>query len=188
MKLEVPCLEVCDVPEQLIENLLDSIEERDWFAKDFRKEFGNLGASDSILLRHSIMCGDISCHDNDAAIEDLKNQPLYDKFSAQVEPFLSLLREHYVFNEYAAFIARMHSNAEIDMHVDRGNFLSKCHRVHIPLQTNERVAYCIGDQEYYWRRGKAYEFDNTRPHGVKNRSSEFRIHLIVNLYNIEDQT
>jgi hypothetical protein len=187
MKLAVPFLEVCDVPDELILDMLGEITEDDWRVKDYRKDFGNLGACDSILLRHSPLCGDGACQDNDRAIADIKNQPLHDKFSSALEPFLELMRKHYVFNEYASFIARMPAKSEVGMHCDGGNFLTKCHRIHFPLQTNPRVAYCIEDQEYYWQRGKAYEFDNTRLHGVKNRSDEVRIHLVVNLYNIEAQ-
>jgi hypothetical protein len=187
MKLAVPYIEICEVPDALITGMLDVIAEEDWFVKDYRKSFSNLGASESILLRHSPLCGDGQCQTNDRAIEDLKYQPLYEKFAAVFEPFLDILRDHYAFNEYAAFITRMPGRSEIGMHGDGGNFLTKCHRIHFPLQTNPDVAYCIDNQEYYWQRGKAYEFDNTRIHGVKNRSDQIRIHLIINLYNLKLQ-
>jgi hypothetical protein len=185
MKLAVPYIEICDVPEELVSGVLGAIAEEDWHTSDYRKGFPNLGACDSVLLRHSPLCGDRNCQTNDRAIADIKNQPLYEKFASVFEPFLELLREHYIFNEYAAFVARMPAHSEVGMHFDSGNFLTKCHRIHFPLQTNPKVAYCIEDQEYYWQRGKAYEFDNTRLHGVKNRSDENRIHIVVNLYNLE---
>jgi aspartyl/asparaginyl beta-hydroxylase (cupin superfamily) len=45
----------------------------------------------------------------------------------------------------------------------------------------------IDKNMYYWERGKIYEFDNTRLHGVYNNSNEYRIHLVINLYNLSDE-
>lgn len=182
MKLPVPYIKICDVPDEMIDSLLGSIDEPDWHGLDYRKGWGNLGACESIMLRHSSLCGILS---DDRSIAHIKHMPLYDKFKGHLNPLLELLSRHYEFNEFAAFIARMPPQSEVGMHLDSGNFLTKCHRIHFPLQTNPKVAYCIEDKEYYWQRGEAYEFDNTRLHGVKNRSDEVRIHLVINLYNLE---
>jgi hypothetical protein len=184
MKLPVPYLEVCDVPDSMISSLLSLIDEQDWHADNYRKSAGNMQHTDSIPLRHTSLCATLFC--TDESISAISNAGQFPKFEAVLSPFLQLLKEHYSFSEYAAFIARLHPHGEIGMHPDSGNFLTKCHRIHFPLQTNPQVAYCIENQEYYWQRGKAYEFDNTRIHGVKNRSDDIRIHLVVNLYNLED--
>jgi hypothetical protein len=186
MKLAVPYIEICDVPEELISGMLGAIAEEDWHTSDYRNAAGNMGNTNSIPIHHTPLCASGLC--TDEPIKAIRKEVLFDKFESLLTPFLDLLRDHYKFDQYAAFLARLHPHSDIGMHPDRGNFLTKCHRIHFPLQTNPKVAYCIEDQEYYWQRGKAYEFDNTRLHGVKNRSDEVRIHLVVNLYNLESHS
>jgi hypothetical protein len=183
MKLAVPYIEICDVPEELISGMLGAIAEEDWHTSDYRNAAANMGNTNSIPIHHTPLCASGLC--TDEPIKAIRKEILFDKFEPLLTPFLDLLREHYQFDQYAAFFARLHPHSDIGMHPDSGNFLTKCHRIHFPLQTNPKVAYCIEDQEYYWQRGKAYEFDNTRLHGVKNRSDEIRIHLVVNLYSLE---
>jgi hypothetical protein len=180
MKLAVPCIEICDVPNDLIVGMLDAIAEDDWHTSDYRNAADNMSGTNSIPIHHTPLCASGLC--TDEPIKAIRKEALFDKFEPHFNPFLDLLRAHYEFGQYAAFLARLHPHKNIGMHPDKGNFLTKCHRIHFPLQTNPKVAYCIEDQEYYWQRGKAYEFDNTRLHGVKNRSDETRIHLVVNLY------
>jgi hypothetical protein len=184
MKLAVPYIEICDVPVDIILGMLDAIAEEDWHVSDYRNAAGNMSDTNSIPIHHTPLCA--TCKTGEA-IKAIRKEALFDKFEPLLNPFLDLLRDHYEFNQYAAFIARLHPHKQVGMHPDCGEFLETCHRIHFPLQTNPKVAYCIEDQEYYWKRGKAYEFDNTRIHGVKNRSDEMRIHLVVNLYNLEAQ-
>jgi hypothetical protein len=184
MKLSSPYTEVCNVPEALISGILDAITEEDWYTSDYRKAAGNMSHVNTIPIHHTPLCA--TCVTGEA-IRAIRKEVLFDKFEPLLNPFLDLLREHYEFDQYAAFLARLRPHGDIGMHPDSGEFLETCHRIHFPLQTNPKVAYCIEDQEYYWQRGKAYEFDNTRLHGVKNRSDEVRIHLVVNLYNLEVQ-
>jgi hypothetical protein len=183
MQMPVPYKEICEVPDALIGDMLSTIEEDHWGLDDYRKCIDALRSTSSIPIRHTALCGVL--RDDDSVIQDINDRPLFQKYEPVLTPMLALLRTHYVFNEYAAFIARLNPKSSIGMHSDGGNFLTKCHRIHFPLQTNPQVAYCIEDQEYYWQRGRAYEFDNTRVHGVKNRSDEARIHLVVNLYNLD---
>jgi len=182
MKLSVPYFEVCRVPASLTDCLLVAIDEGDWYVSDYRRSVARMPATNSIPIHHTPLCA--SGDPTDRAIRSIRKEPLYDKYAPLLEPILTHLQEHYEFNQYAAFLARLHPQSQIHMHRDRGQFLEKCHRVHIPLQTNPKVAYCIGVAEYFWPVGKAYEFDNTRLHGVKNRSYEARIHLVINLYNL----
>jgi hypothetical protein len=182
MKLAVPYIEVCEVPDELISGMLGAIAEEDWHVSDYRNAAGNMSGTNSIPIHHTPLCA--TCATGEA-IKAIRKEVLFEKFEPLLNPFLDLLRGHYDFNQYAAFIARLHPRSDVGMHSDKGEFLETCHRIHFPLQTNQHVAYCIEDQEYYWQRGKSYEFDNTRIHGVKNRSDEIRIHLVVNLYNLK---
>jgi hypothetical protein len=183
MKLDVDQKVVCDVPDEIIQRLLDSIEESDWHVSDYRNAAGNMSDTHSIPIMHTPLCASGYC--DMRPIDDIQPEPLYEKFYPHVEPILGLLGEHYQFAKYAAFMALLKPRGVVGLHPDKGHFLELCHRIHVPLLTNPGVAYHIDGKEYYWQRGKAYEFDNTRVHGVFNRSDDPRIHLVINLYPAE---
>lgn len=180
MKLDVPYFEVCEIPEALTLALLDAIDPEDWFVEDYRKGANTMDSVDSIPIHHTPLC--LFPFSTDESIKSIRKMKLFNKFEPTLLPILDLLREHYSFSQYAAFLAKLAPRSLIADHRDTGNFLSKCHRIHVPLQTNPNVAYAIDEVEYHWPVGKIYEFDNMRVHGVRNRSDDCRIHLVVNLY------
>lgn len=185
MKLDTDYFKITEVPDSLVTNILSIIEEKDWYENDFRKTIGPaLQTCNSIPIVHNTNCAN-KAMDN-SAIRDLKKFPAYDKFYPVLKPVLDILRNYYDFRQYAAFIARLAPKSKIEMHYENWNFLSKCHRIHLPLVTNPLVQYIIEDNSYYWKRGNLYEFDNMRKHGVINNSDEYRIHLVINLYNLTD--
>jgi len=180
MKLDVDHKVVGAVPDHLIQAILDVIDENDWRVSDYRNKAGNMGDTHSIPIMHTPLCFSGYC--DMRPVNDIRPEPLYDKYHPVVKPVLDILGQHYEYAKYAAFLAYLKPRGVIGLHPDSGHFLTLCHRIHVPLLTNPGVAYVIEDNEYYWERGKIYEFDNTRVHGVANRSDEPRIHLVVNLY------
>jgi hypothetical protein len=174
MKLDVPQKEVCSIDTSILDSILSAIVEDDWNVLDYRKGMNAGKNTNSILIRHS----------SDYTISGMENMPLYDKYFPLIEPVLDLLKQHYTYNEYAAFITRLHPHTAVKVHKDWSDFLEKCNRLHVPLQTNENVLYHVDGADYCWKKGVIYEFDNTRDHGVKNESDDQRIHLIVNLYDL----
>jgi len=185
MKLDVDHKIVGQVPLNLIENLLNAIDDEDWYAGDYRQTVGNMSDTNSIPIYHTPLCASGRC--DMEPIRNIRKEKMYDKFFPFVEPILNVLRHHYEFRQYSCFMARLRPGGVIGEHIDRGSFLELCHRVHVPLKSNEDVRYVIDDQTYYWEPGNIYEFDNTRMHGVYNFSNDYRIHLVVNLYNLTDE-
>lgn len=185
MKLDVDQKIVGEMPTQLIDNLLNAIVEEDWYAGDYRQKVGNMDDCNSIPIHHTPLCAVADC--DGKAIRSIRKEKMYNKFYPFLEPILNELSRHYQFNQYAAFMARLAPGGVIGEHIDRGSFLELCHRVHVPLKSNPKVRYVIDGQSYYWEPGKIYEFNNTKQHGVYNESDEYRIHLVVNLYNLTDE-
>ena len=70
---------------------------------------------------------------------------------------------------------------EIPLHVDKGTVSDLGHRVHLPLTTASGVTFTIGDETLHFEAGKYFEFNNKIPHGVKNDSDIFRIHMVLDL-------
>ena len=55
----------------------------------------------------------------------------------------------------------------------------KCHRIHVPIITNDEVVFSVGGEELNMREGEMWEINNATLHAVENRSEQDRIHLIV---------
>jgi len=185
MILDVAQKKVGQMPMHFIDALLDSIDEKDWYMDDYRNNVENMNFCNSIPILHTPLCAS-GRHDIEP-IRSIRKEKLYDKFFPFISPMLEILRQHYTFRQYSCFISRLHPSGVIGEHRDTGSFLELCHRVHIPLKSNPQVRYVIDDKSYYWEPGKIYEFDNTRLHGVFNESQDYRIHLVVNLYNLTDE-
>lgn len=180
MKLEVAQKKVGVIESKKIDKFISLIDEQDWFLSDYRQQINTMTATNSIPLMHTPLCASGLC--SMKPIEDIKPQPLYEKYKESLDDILLDLSKYYKYKTYSAFITRLKPYGVVGKHIDVGNFLTLCHRIHIPLLTNPKVAYVIDEQEYYWESGNIYEFDNTRLHGVINRSDEYRVHLIINLY------
>lgn len=185
MKLDVPYFEICDVPIEIVNNIFNIIEEKDWHANDYRSAGGpvfNMEQSNSIPIHHTPLC---LVYDTDGtAIRSIAKQPAYEKFYPVIKPVLDILSQHYIYNQYACFLSRLPPGGIIGLHTDDGSFLTECHRIHLPIQTNEKALYLLDTYTYNWKQGTLYEFDNTRIHGVINKGNADRIHLVINLYNI----
>lgn len=184
MRLPVDQKVVGEIPKEYITNFLSVIEESDWFVDDYRNNLKKMVSTNSIPLMHSYLCG---TDESMKTIRTIEKRKLYSKYEHVLLPIIEHLKKFYEFKFYAAFVARLNPRSTIGMHGDRGKFLELCHRVHVPLKSNNQVEYIIEDKKYYWQPGFVYEFDNIRPHMVVNKSSEERIHLVINLYNLSEE-
>lgn len=183
MKLDVPFFEICDVPENIVDTIAESITEEDWYSNDYRNAVGNMDDTNSIPIHHTPLCASGLC--TDEPIQKIRKEPAYEKFYPLIKPVLDILSEKYTYNQYSCFLARLKPGGKVGMHVDQGNFLTKCHRIHLPLVTDENVLYVIDGVATHWKKGTLYEFDNTRIHGVLNNSEKtYRVHMVINLYNL----
>jgi hypothetical protein len=181
MKLDVDQRSISFIEESLLDNILNNIEEDDWYIDDYRCEDPAMTAVNSIPIFHSASC--TTCSD---ALLTVEKRKLFNKFYPLIEPILNELKVYYDYNFHASFLARLNPRRRIELHVDSGDFLMRGHRVHVPIKTNEDVKYVICNNEYYWEKGKIYEFDNSLVHGVINNSDEDRIHLVLNLYKLPE--
>jgi len=181
MKLETAQKIVCKIDEGSINNILENIVDADYpQVGDYRnKIFGDVK---SIPIFHSTTCGNIN-----NKISTIEKKSGFEKFYPLIVPILDELKKYYDYNYHASVIANLKPGGKVYPHCDRGDFLERCHRIHVPLKTNKDVVYWIEGNNYYWEMGNIYEFDNTRIHGVYNGSNQERLHLILNLYNFPDE-
>ncbi len=116
-------------------------------------------------------------------VESLRFFPAYDIYKDYINEYLDLLRTYYKFDNYIAILTKLEAGGKIKVHNDTGEWLTKCHRIHLPIQTNPDVSFLCGKTRMNMKRGVFYEINNTDIHGVWNNSAEDRIHLIIDLNN-----
>jgi len=79
-----------------------------------------------------------------------------------------------------ALLVKLKNNSAIPPHIDAGMSLSSCNRVHIPIVTNNKVIFTVGEESKYLKVGEIWEINNSRKrHAVSNSSNKDRVHLIV---------
>ncbi|WP_438863343.1 aspartyl/asparaginyl beta-hydroxylase domain-containing protein [Neptunicella sp.] len=75
-------------------------------------------------------------------------------------------------------LVRLAAGTEIKSHTDHGYSLSRAHRIHWPVITNEAVSFCIDDENKTLPAGELWEVNNRCAHSVKNASQFARYHVI----------
>ena len=80
---------------------------------------------------------------------------------------------------------RNQRGGEISVHTDsEASFY--IHKIHVPLITNDKTMFRVGQKEEHLPVGEIVEVNNKRSHGVRNDGGEDRIHLIFECFNADD--
>ena len=83
-------------------------------------------------------------------------------------------------NVIRAILVNLPAGAKIEPHVDGGDVFNRCHRVHLPIFTNEKCIFTVNEENLNLKEGELWEINNSSKfHGVVNYGQEDRIHLIV---------
>ena len=77
-----------------------------------------------------------------------------------------------------AMIANLLPGSRITPHIDTHPSFAVGHRIHVPLLTSELVDFSIAGEVFHLQEGHAYEINNLEMHGVHNRGTQDRLHLI----------
>jgi len=118
--------------------------------------------------------------------EDFKHQkpdylePYFD-MENELKPLVEYVAGYYQNNGFIVrlLLAKLLAGGQIPHHTDAGYSLLHCHRVHIPIITNDKVVFFVGGEEKNMRVGEFWEINNGVDHAVENRSDEDRIHIII---------
>jgi hypothetical protein len=123
--------------------------------------------------------------------------PTYHSTFRQLEPqlrplmdhirgfFLQTLRQRRVAEQHGpgyfvrALLTRLPAGAEIRPHIDDGESLKRCHRIHVPIITNPDNLFVVGNLRFHMPEGEMWEINNRRTHAVRNAGTEGRVHLIM---------
>lgn len=165
-------LDVCDV--SAIKEKVAALSEADWEAANWRQErFDAHRDTQTIEL----------IFDQDFRHENPTKRDSYfsldcDRVLASIEESIS---DYFTGDGYAArvLLVRLKPRGKIPAHVDTGFSLMNSRRVHIPLTSNDRVIFSVGDETRVMKEGELWEINNARIHSVENSSEKGRVHLIV---------
>jgi Flp pilus assembly protein TadD len=118
--------------------------------------------------------------------EDFKHEKpefldLYFELQNELKPLVDHVASYYQNNGFIVrfLLAKLLAGGKIPHHTDAGFSLLNCHRVHIPVITNDEVVFVVGGEEKNMQVGEFWEINNGIDHAVENRSGEDRIHIII---------
>jgi len=120
-------------------------------------------------------------HFEDFQYEKPTYRELHSELEAVMRPVIDYIADYYRDNGFVVrmILAKLLKDGSIPKHTDSGYSLLNCHRVHIPIISNDDVVFSVGGEEINMRVGEFWEINNGVTHGVENRGTEDRIHLIV---------
>lgn len=142
-------------------------------------KFGALGETRHIILRFV---------SNFLDWRDSYERPLWAEYRPLVEPVLAAATADYGYarGDYPrVMLARMAPGGVIHPHRDENPAAKWPHKIHVPLTTNDDVAFYVDGESYHFPEGEAVEVNNMGVHAVANRGRTDRIHLIFEYYDVD---
>jgi hypothetical protein len=114
------------------------------------------------------------------------DRPLWAEWKALIEPVLAEATRDYGY-QHGVFprvmLARMAPGGIIKPHRDANPAAKWPHKIHVPLQTNDKVTFFVDGVGYHFTEGEAVEVSNMAVHAVENAGATDRIHLIFEYYD-----
>lgn len=169
--------EICDINLELSNNLLSQIDKEHWKLNISRqKKYEVHKFTETISLRH---------------VKDLNfnnfrfvNYEMVDYYKPIIDQYLEIISQHFTIKDYTALIVNLKPKGIINAHTDGGSrYFQLGHRLHIPIKTNNKVFFTVGNTRMNMKVGKIYEINNLAEHSVENLSTENRIHLIIDIFS-----
>jgi len=150
---------------------LNSVSEEDWLEDTERAEKFHVHKNTHMLK----ILWDI----NLSGTKHKRNYGIFN-FDKILGELRIIYEECYGVGDFARVLfTRLKPQSDIPPHTDGGYSLEQAHRTHIPILTNEKNFFKVGDEVKYLKPGEIWEFDNAQLHSVKNMSDEPRVHLII---------
>ena len=159
-----------------------ALPEEVWAAENAAKpnRFGALDATQHIIFRFV---------SNFVDWRQSYEKPIWSEWKSLLEPVLAEATAPYGYQRGAfprVMLARMAPGGVIHPHKDQNPAAKWPHKIHVPLLTNDDVTFTVEGNGYHLPERQAVEVNNMGVHGVANRGTTDRIHLIFEYYD-EDQ-
>lgn len=124
----------------------------------------------------------IMCLFSDTQLHNVYELPFYQTYKRFLEPIFARMNVH-PDQVVRCLFARMPGETLIPPHHDNGPWVSKTHRIHVPIVTFADVEFKSGGlsnsmTRYAFNEGTIVELNNAAKHSVWNPSKRHRVHLI----------
>jgi len=116
------------------------------------------------------------------------DRPRWEEWKALLQPVMDQAVADYGYARGVfprVMLARMGPGGVIQPHIDANPAAKWPHKIHVPLTTNEKVGFVIGNTVHHFPVGEAVEVNNLGPHAVYNEGDSERIHLIFEYYDAD---
>jgi hypothetical protein len=162
-----------------IKELVSRLPDQLWEIEDARKEnqFLCFHHTRHIIFRFS---------ENFTELRRSYSKPIWTVWQNRLVPILEQVVAPYNFrlNTYPrVMLARLAAGYAIDRHRDGEGAFLFTHKIHIPIQTNDRASFFIKDKSFHLQEGFAYEVNNLDVHAAENLGETDRIHLIFEVFD-----
>ena len=160
-----------DIDVRPIIKKLAQIPEDAWGQSDREHQFEIHQQTQALLL----------IYDDDFRHYDPTYLDIYSQFEDELKPLLDFIAENYQHDGYVVrlIFAKLQARGKIPRHADREYSLLKCHRIHVPIISNDDVFFTVGGEKRVMHPGEMWEINNATFHAVDNQNDEDRIHMII---------
>lgn len=156
-----------------------SFTESDWVKQTFRQDtYKEHNNTQSILL----------IHDNFENYKKLVDHDIAAMFTKEIDELTDILTSVFDKGQLRdVTFVRLSPNSSVLPHIDNiSENLKGWQRCHLPIITDEKVIFNVGDTTMHLEEGSIYQIDNTNKiHSVLNDSDTPRVHLLLE-YFIEE--
>ena len=112
--------------------------------------------------------------------------PIWDEWKDRLLPVLEEAVKDYGYEngEFSRImLAKLDAGGEVKAHKDGNVAATFPHKIHIPIQTNDKVFFFANPKIHFFPEGEAFEVNNLGVHYAENGGEEDRIHLIFEYFN-----
>jgi aspartyl/asparaginyl beta-hydroxylase (cupin superfamily) len=103
------------------------------------------------------------------------------EFLKMISPIIKELETMYDGKVGKALFINLPAGKEVLSHKDSGDYLGMSRRIHIPIITNSDVDFIINNEAINMKYGECWEINNNKYHYVNNRSTQDRVHLLIDI-------
>lgn len=100
---------------------------------------------------------------------------------SEIQPVITDLEKFHNGSVARVIVTKLFDEGNIPPHQDRGEYLITARRHHLPIVTNSRVMFKVGEDSVNMKAGECWEINNSKIHSVENLSDESRIHIIIDI-------
>lgn len=116
------------------------------------------------------------------------DRPMWNQWRERLLPVMEQATKPYGYARAVyprVMLARMAPGGIIHPHIDANPAAKWPHKIHVPIQTNDKVTFYVDGVGYHFAEGQAVEVSNMAVHAVRNDGDSDRIHLIFEYYDLD---